>query len=97
MASARKTGGGPADGDLNKLKLKISSIKGKEAFEGIQSGFDLSIEYQYGDDETESMMMSSTPCEEIEEIKNSKQAPKNVITWKMMICNRPNVQLQKRR
>ncbi|KAI6661888.1 T-SNARE domain-containing protein 1 [Oopsacas minuta] len=34
LASARKTGG-PADADLDEIEAKISSIKGKEAFEAL--------------------------------------------------------------
>ena len=44
MASAKKTGGGDADDELTELELKIKSIKGKEIFEGISGGIDLSME-----------------------------------------------------
>ena len=69
LASAGKTGGGPAEADLNEIEAKISSIKGKEAFEGIQSGVDHSLESQCADNETERMVMTPVPFEEIEEIK----------------------------
>ena len=62
LASARKTGGGPADADLNEIEAKISSIKGKEA--------------QCADDETERILMSPVPSEDIEEIKFVQQAPR---------------------
>ncbi|KAI6658652.1 hypothetical protein LOD99_11030 [Oopsacas minuta] len=73
---ARKTGGGPADADLNEIEAKISSIKGKEAFEGIESGIDLSLESQCSNDETERMLMSPVPSEEIEQIKLFQPAPR---------------------
>ena len=44
LASARKTGGGPTDSDLFEILAKISSIKAREAFEGIETRSDLSIE-----------------------------------------------------
>ncbi|KAI6661488.1 Myb-related transcription factor, partner of profilin-like [Oopsacas minuta] len=66
LASARKTGGGPADADLNEIEAKIRSIKGKEAFECIESGIDLSLEFQCSNDETERMLMSpAVPSEDM--------------------------------
>ncbi|KAI6650079.1 Myb-related transcription factor, partner of profilin-like [Oopsacas minuta] len=50
LASARKTGGGPEDADLDEIEAKISSIKGKEAFEGGESGIDRSFESQCAND-----------------------------------------------
>ena len=41
LASIKRTGGGPAEESLDELEAKIYSIKGKEAFEGIESGIDL--------------------------------------------------------
>ncbi|KAI6656034.1 hypothetical protein LOD99_1768 [Oopsacas minuta] len=76
LASARKTGGGPADADLDEIEAKISSIKGKEAFEGIESGIDLSLESQCANDETERMLISPVPSEDIEQIKFFQQAPR---------------------
>ena len=35
LASARKTGGGPAEAELTEFELKIKVIKGVETFEGI--------------------------------------------------------------
>ena len=43
LASMRKTGGGPAEAELTELETKIRSIKGKEIFEGIEAGIDLSM------------------------------------------------------
>ena len=43
LASARKTGGGPAEAGLTEFQLKIKAIKGRETFEGISSGIDLSL------------------------------------------------------
>ncbi|KAI6659650.1 hypothetical protein LOD99_14573 [Oopsacas minuta] len=60
LASARKTGGGRADADINEIEAKISSIKGKEAFEGIES--------QSSNDETTRMLMRPVPSEDIEEL-----------------------------
>ena len=44
LASARKTGGGPAEAGLTEFELKIKAIKGMETFEGISLGIDLSLE-----------------------------------------------------
>ena len=44
LASSKKTGGCQAEAGLTELELKIKSIKGKESFEGIAGGIDLSIE-----------------------------------------------------
>ncbi|KAI6648305.1 Myb-related transcription factor, partner of profilin-like [Oopsacas minuta] len=76
LASARKTGGGPADADLDEIEAKISSIKGKEAFEGIESGIDLPLESQSSNDETKRMLMSSVPTEDIEKINFFQPAPR---------------------
>ena len=76
LRSMRKTGGGPAEADLDEIEAKISSIKGKEAFEGIQSGIDLSLESTIIVDETEEMVMSPVPSENIAEIKFFKEAPR---------------------
>ncbi|KAI6646176.1 hypothetical protein LOD99_9383 [Oopsacas minuta] len=76
LALARKTRGGPADADLNEIEAKISSIKGKEAFEGIESGIDLSLESQCSNDETKRMLMSPVPSEDIEQIKFFQPTPR---------------------
>ncbi|KAI6660707.1 Myb/SANT-like DNA-binding domain-containing protein 4 [Oopsacas minuta] len=76
LASARKTGGGPADADLDEKEAKISSIKGKEAFEGIESGIDLSLESQCANDETERMLISPVPSADIDQIKFFQPAPR---------------------
>ena len=34
---------GPPEGNLSEMELKIKSIKGKELFEGVTSGIDLSL------------------------------------------------------
>ena len=34
FASAKRTGGGPADAPFDELELKISSVKRRECFEG---------------------------------------------------------------
>ena len=44
LSSIRKTGGGSPEGNLSEMELKIKSIKGKELFEGVASGIDLSLE-----------------------------------------------------
>ena len=44
LASSKKTGGGQAEARLTELEVKIKSINGKESFEGITGGIDLSIE-----------------------------------------------------
>ena len=44
MISARKTGGGSPEANLSEMELKIKCIKGKELFEGVSSGIDLSLE-----------------------------------------------------
>ncbi|KAI6646870.1 hypothetical protein LOD99_9139 [Oopsacas minuta] len=75
LASARKTGG-PADADLDEIEAKISSMKGKEAFEGIESGIDLSLESQCANEETERMLISPVPSEDIEQIKFFQPAPR---------------------
>ena len=41
FASAKRTGGGPVDDQLDELELKIRSIKGRECFEGIEQSIDL--------------------------------------------------------
>ena len=43
LASVKKTGGGPAEAELTELKTKIRSVKGKEIFERIEAGIDLSM------------------------------------------------------
>ena len=43
LATAERTGGETAEAELNELELKISSIKGRECYEGIESGVDLSL------------------------------------------------------
>ena len=43
LSSIRKTGGGSPEGNLSEMELKIKSIKGKELFEGVASGIDLSL------------------------------------------------------
>ena len=44
IASVKRTGGGPTEGCLDELLAKIFYIKGKEVFEGIESGIDISLE-----------------------------------------------------
>ena len=44
IASMNKTGGGPPGSELTPLEEKIHSIKGKQVFEGIASGVDITIE-----------------------------------------------------
>ena len=44
IASRNKTGGGPPGCALTPLEDKIKSIKGKQVFEGIASGVDITIE-----------------------------------------------------
>ncbi|KAI6654432.1 hypothetical protein LOD99_828 [Oopsacas minuta] len=80
------------DADLDEKEAKISSIKGKEAFEGIESGIDLSLESQCANEDTERILISPVPSEEIEQVKFFQQAQENVIVWKMTNWNRPNVQ-----
>ena len=46
IKSVRKTGGGPAEAELTYLEEKIHSIRGKETFEGISCGIDVSAEPQ---------------------------------------------------
>ena len=41
IASMKKTGGGPPGSELTPLEEKIQSIKGKQLFEGIASGVDI--------------------------------------------------------
>ncbi|KAI6650801.1 Myb-related transcription factor, partner of profilin-like [Oopsacas minuta] len=72
----KKTEGDPADADLNEIEAKNSSIKGKEAFEGFEPGIDLSLESQCANDETERMLISPVPSEDIEQIKFFQQAPR---------------------
>ena len=60
IASTKKTGGGPADAQLDELELKISSIKGRECFEGIESGIDLTMSSVGAGDEI-LMVTSPTP------------------------------------
>ena len=43
LAYLKKTGGGPAEPVLTELETKIRSIEGKEIFEGIEAGIDLSM------------------------------------------------------
>ena len=43
LSSIRKTGCGSPEGNLSEMELKIKSIKGKELFEGVASGIDLSL------------------------------------------------------
>ena len=67
IASTRRTGGIPAEECLDELEAKIFSIKGKEAFEGIESGIDLSLappSTVMKDDE--SMIISPTPSQGFE-------------------------------
>ena len=42
VSSARKTGGGSPTAKLTELEAKLKSIKGKELFDGIQGGIDIS-------------------------------------------------------
>ena len=56
LASIHKTGGGPPGGELTLLEDKIRSIKGKEVFEGIASGIDISS--QVSVDSEQQMPMS---------------------------------------
>ena len=44
IASMKKTGGGPPGSELTPLEEKIQSIKGKQIFEGIASGVDMTTE-----------------------------------------------------
>ena len=44
MITARKRGGGSPEANLSEMELKIKCIKGKELFEGVSSGIDLSLE-----------------------------------------------------
>ena len=60
IASARRTGGGPPDAQLDELELKISSIKGKECFESIESGIDLAMS-TFGSVDEAPMVLSPTP------------------------------------
>ena len=46
IKSVRNTGGGPADAELTSLEEKIHSIRGKETFEGISCGIEISAEPQ---------------------------------------------------
>ena len=43
LSSIRKIGGGSLEANLSEMELKIKSIKGKEIFEGVTSGIDLSL------------------------------------------------------
>ena len=43
MISVRKTGGGSPEANLSEMELKIKCIKGKELFEGVNLGIDLSL------------------------------------------------------
>ena len=42
ISSARKTGGGSPTAELTELEAKLKSIKGKELFDGIQGGIEIS-------------------------------------------------------
>ena len=44
IASMKKTGGGPPGSELTPLEEKIQCIKGKQVFEGIASGADMTTE-----------------------------------------------------
>ena len=60
LASARKTGGGPAEAELTEFELKIKVIKGVETFEGISSGIDLSLESNCLSSDVDLMITSPT-------------------------------------
>ena len=62
----RKTGGGPGEACLTELEAKIRLIKGNEAFEGVQSGIDLSIDRSAGFNEERLMVISPLPSQELE-------------------------------
>ena len=64
LASIKRTGGGPAEESLDELEAKIYSIKGKEAFEGIESGIDLIQEQLSTGIYNEQMVISPTPSQE---------------------------------
>ena len=47
FASAKRTGGGPADAQLDELELKISSIKGRECLRavGVRMDYEMDMEW----------------------------------------------------
>ena len=63
ISAAKKTGGGPAEAELTELEMKIKSIKGKETFEGIAGGVDIS------------MMSSNSPLSDIEMVSSPAAVP----------------------
>ena len=67
ISSARRTGGGPAQDCLDELEAKIFTIKGKEAFEGIESDIYLSLESPSSEIiNDESMVVSPTAFQDSE-------------------------------
>ena len=62
LASARRTGGGAAEPALNALELKIIRIKGREYFEEIESGIDLSLNSSETVDEN-ALIVSPVPSQ----------------------------------
>ena len=62
LASAKRTGGGAAEAALNALELKIIRIKGREYFEEIESGIDLSLSSSETVDEN-ALIVSPVPSQ----------------------------------
>ena len=61
IASMKKTGGGPPGSELTPLEEKIQSIKGKQLFEGIASGVDITIEPTHSQLSYDSDQMVTSP------------------------------------
>ena len=74
--TTRKTGVGPAEAELDETEAKISNIKKEGTIEGIESGIDFSLESTSVADETDQMVMSPVPPEEIAEKQVFQTFPK---------------------
>ena len=94
IKSVRKTGGGPAEAELTYLEEKIHSIRGKETFEGISCGIDVSAEPQSSHLSGQMLISPSVSFD----AEDKQSIEKGIIhNWQLLILMRQSVFfLQKR-
>ena len=107
IASKKKTGGGPpaAESELTPLEEKIQSIKGKQVFEGIASGVDLTIEPTHSQVSYDSDQMVTSPLfstdddkpnlEELHSRKRKFSYPLSGATTEVQLSNTRQILLDK--
>ncbi|KAI6661883.1 hypothetical protein LOD99_9766 [Oopsacas minuta] len=90
IASAKRTGEVLTEGCLDELEVKIFSIKGKDAFEGIGSDIDLSLERPFSVIiEDESIIISPTHSEEFKIFKETSAQIKSNLSAQRQVDMNP--------